>query len=88
MNTLQLNLLALPCYPTINRFQTVGDSHSLSPNDEFLPNSTRLSLKAALANPGCTLFQAHSSQLAKRHPAASVRFAAIGVLIDQLPYLS
>jgi hypothetical protein len=74
--------------PDYQPFFTNGDSHSLSPNDEFLPNSTRLSLKAALANPGCTLFQAHSSQLAKRHPAASVRFAAIGVLIDPLAYLS
>jgi hypothetical protein len=45
---------------------TVGESHSLSPNDEFLPNSTRLSIKTALTNPGFELLQPNASQLAKR----------------------
>jgi hypothetical protein len=50
----------MPCYPNINRFLTVG------PNDEFLPNSTRLSIKTALTNPGFELLQPNASQLAKR----------------------
>jgi hypothetical protein len=44
--------------------------------------------KNALANRRFNLVQVNSSQRAKRHPAASVMFAAIGVLIDLLAYLS
>jgi hypothetical protein len=53
-------------------------------NDEFLPNSTRLSIKIARANRGFNLVQANPSQLAKQYPAASVRVAALAVLNDWL----
>jgi hypothetical protein len=67
------------CYPKINGFCAVHHIHSLSPNDEFVPNSTRLSIKTALTNPGFSLLPPNSSQLAKRYPAASIRVAAIRV---------
>jgi hypothetical protein len=69
-----------PCYPNINRFYPFGDSHSPSPNDEFPPDSSRLSLKTSLPNPGINLAQASSSQPAKRHLVLSAKFAAFGVL--------
>lgn len=38
------------CYPNINRFYLVCDSHSLSPNEGFVPNSALLSIKTTFTN--------------------------------------
>jgi hypothetical protein len=77
-----------PCCPNINHVFTVGDGKSLSQNDESLPNSTHISRKTVLPNPGCTLVRTHPSLLAKWKPAVSFRVAAIGVLRSRLAYLS
>jgi len=75
-----LNLLALPCYPNINRFYPFGDCHSPSPNDESLPTSTLIPEKTKVANHQFNLTQANLSQPASQHPALSAKLGALGVL--------